>query len=633
MPIALFCGNCNAKLNAPDAAAGKKVKCPKCATILQIPLPEPEPSFEVVDDEPAPRPITKAKPKPVVLDEGDEDEPPPRKKQTTKKPAVVLDEDDGDERPRLKKGKGKSKKQAGGNKPLILGGAVAGVALIGVLVWFFVLREPSVASNTPAPPPEDSSKAKTPRPQPGGRVKPPPAGWYTHTDNGFACSLPVGTRMAPPALPPGSPEPPVWRGVGRGVGYLVQRNAIERIAPEHRENLARNPDTGLQALATQYFGAYKIERTVSVTVDGVPGLQLTLSRPTDTLLVRLAVDDGGAWILTCSSREALTDTDDRVKPFFDGFVIGTQFKPTGGQTKPPPAGWRTGEFPEFSVWLRTENAKPANQYFKEGIGPLVPGTRIVSNEDLQGNRNQVVMALPLDKETAGAPLDQVVDDLVVGTFGKKEDIVTRSAGTLDGRPARQRVITKGAETVVVRGVVANNRLFLVASTGPGLTEQDADVMTFFDGFKIGADVPLPPLAAGPTAPLEPTDLSKYGVPVVVNLPKGTKVESILDDDDEKALTLELDRNITLFVNMPSSMKNWKELSDGSWKGWKTVKDEPHAHMWENPIGTGAAKVVAHGVFRLVPTAKGDVGFRVHSGGVNRAQADYVWDCLKTAKAK
>ncbi len=167
MPIAILCGSCEAKLNAPDAAAGKRVKCPKCGMLLKIPLPEPEPDadFEVIADEPKPKPATKApppaklKPKPVLLDESDEDEvdrPAAKKKpkpavledeeaRPVKKPAkqsarAADDEEDEDDTPRPKK-KGNGKKVAPkSNRPLIIGGSVGGVLLLGLIVWLAFLR-------------------------------------------------------------------------------------------------------------------------------------------------------------------------------------------------------------------------------------------------------------------------------------------------------------------------------------------------------------------------------------------------------------------------------------------------------------------------------------------------------------
>lgn len=49
MPIPVACPGCSARLNAPDAAAGKRVKCPKCQAL--IPVPDTTPAFEEVEDE------------------------------------------------------------------------------------------------------------------------------------------------------------------------------------------------------------------------------------------------------------------------------------------------------------------------------------------------------------------------------------------------------------------------------------------------------------------------------------------------------------------------------------------------------------------------------------------------------
>jgi len=42
MPIQLVCSGCNAKITAKDKLAGKRVKCPKCQTVLDIPVAEVE---------------------------------------------------------------------------------------------------------------------------------------------------------------------------------------------------------------------------------------------------------------------------------------------------------------------------------------------------------------------------------------------------------------------------------------------------------------------------------------------------------------------------------------------------------------------------------------------------------------
>jgi predicted RNA-binding Zn-ribbon protein involved in translation (DUF1610 family) len=41
MPITAVCPSCQSKVRAPDKAAGKRVKCPKCGAVLDVPTPAP----------------------------------------------------------------------------------------------------------------------------------------------------------------------------------------------------------------------------------------------------------------------------------------------------------------------------------------------------------------------------------------------------------------------------------------------------------------------------------------------------------------------------------------------------------------------------------------------------------------
>lgn len=147
MPLAVQCPSCSTKLNAPDAAAGKRVKCPKCAT--PVPVPAADDGFEVVEDAPPPKKATsgevrKARPR----DEDDEGDRPRRKK----KPVVEADDDEDDaprsrrrrddddeeedDRPRKGKGKRKAAARKGPPLPLLIGGGVGAVVLIGVVLFF-----------------------------------------------------------------------------------------------------------------------------------------------------------------------------------------------------------------------------------------------------------------------------------------------------------------------------------------------------------------------------------------------------------------------------------------------------------------------------------------------------------------
>src|SRR5436190_11594529 len=41
MPLQVVCSACNTKLKAPDTAAGKKTKCPKCQAVISVPVDAP----------------------------------------------------------------------------------------------------------------------------------------------------------------------------------------------------------------------------------------------------------------------------------------------------------------------------------------------------------------------------------------------------------------------------------------------------------------------------------------------------------------------------------------------------------------------------------------------------------------
>lgn len=68
MPIPVVCGNCQTRLNAPDAAAGRKVKCPKCQTVMPVPA-----AADAAPPPPPPPPAAGGSP----FDFGGESSPPP----------------------------------------------------------------------------------------------------------------------------------------------------------------------------------------------------------------------------------------------------------------------------------------------------------------------------------------------------------------------------------------------------------------------------------------------------------------------------------------------------------------------------------------------------------------------------
>src|SRR5579862_2023227 len=76
MPITFACPHCDRTIKAPDASAGKSVKCPRCGEALTVPAPPPAAFGFQADqaDEPAAVP-PKEKVRPIRRLDDDEDAP------------------------------------------------------------------------------------------------------------------------------------------------------------------------------------------------------------------------------------------------------------------------------------------------------------------------------------------------------------------------------------------------------------------------------------------------------------------------------------------------------------------------------------------------------------------------------
>lgn len=205
MPIAVVCSECNARLNAPDAAAGKTLKCPKCKSAIEVPEPEGAPDFEVVDEPTPPRkksaPAPSAKPavakKPVIIvedDEDEEDEKPrkkkrpvdddndtPRSKKRRQDDEEEDDEEEDYEKPRKKKKKKKLAAVNSGNMARNIIGIVVLVVALGIagFVWWDRSRD------------KDKEKANNDDDTPGQKFVAGP-----------------GSKQGPGPTPPGPKKPP-----------------------------------------------------------------------------------------------------------------------------------------------------------------------------------------------------------------------------------------------------------------------------------------------------------------------------------------------------------------------------------------------------------------------------------------
>jgi hypothetical protein len=121
-------------MRAPDAAAGKKVKCPKCRSAIPVPAAQPAGDFEFLNDAPArsgsrsaSRPaVVKPKVKTDVEVDEDEDDQPRKRTRAA--------DDDEDDRPRRKK---KKKKRVRSSMTREIVGAVVLLILLGVAGFVF----------------------------------------------------------------------------------------------------------------------------------------------------------------------------------------------------------------------------------------------------------------------------------------------------------------------------------------------------------------------------------------------------------------------------------------------------------------------------------------------------------------
>jgi LSD1 subclass zinc finger protein len=105
MPISITCSTCNKKLKVPDAAAGKKVRCPACKAVVMVPVPEEElvaPDDDLVepDEDTA---ISEAPPPPKKKAAWDKGSPNEEKPPNEEDEGYGLDEEDEADRKRRKK--------------------------------------------------------------------------------------------------------------------------------------------------------------------------------------------------------------------------------------------------------------------------------------------------------------------------------------------------------------------------------------------------------------------------------------------------------------------------------------------------------------------------------------------------
>lgn len=375
MPIPVQCPKCSARLNAPDAAAGKKVKCRNCQAVLVVPKAAESSDFEVVEDDPPKKPqdapAVPAKSSAKPARDKDEEEEQEQEEQEEKEekgarprkkaPARAADEDDKDdedkddkdkdEKPR-KKQKQKKKKEQRKSPALLIGVAVLGVLLLagGAVGIWYATRSPDKPSGGASNNPPNSPNPQPVTPNPPGNNPPgnnppknnppveqpatvPPADWVVYQPAG------AGFKSR---IPPGKSSGDIIAGrlafieeVGKGkiVGDAYYLTALDGVSFAARI-LHFAPDTP-QATREEILETY-VQRIAEPWQKNMPTVKITwMGRDAKERYSKTNnIYDSQRWFTTDTSAyvvnvEATTQKDlDRCRgPFFNSFEM-TESAPT-----------------------------------------------------------------------------------------------------------------------------------------------------------------------------------------------------------------------------------------------------------------------------------------------------------------
>ena len=341
MPIPVICGSCGTKLVAPDAAAGKKVKCRNCQAIIPVPEPVAE-EFEFVEDAPvvAVRPAVPVKPKVkpavvveedegefdaapkkkakaaiVVEDDEDDEVPAPKKKS---KPKLVRDDDDDsdeDDAPKLKNKKGKKPAKKKTNPLMLVGiGAVALIAVgfLGTMIWYVAFRDKTTtASGT-------SINAA-----PGGNAqKDPLAGWTKYDKVGYTAyfkdSLGVPQSISNVQKGVKLETLAVGEGPGSRNGMLV---VTTEFPPAVFEVVKKNPsqafDNGVKGMTRDAT----IQSTKDITVEGNPAREVKMRQNDGSEGIMQMVLAHNRLYIYGAIDPGITESSEVYNTFFENFKL------------------------------------------------------------------------------------------------------------------------------------------------------------------------------------------------------------------------------------------------------------------------------------------------------------------------
>jgi hypothetical protein len=300
MPFATVCPSCDARLTAPDAVRGKKVKCKKCGDPF-VARPAAEP-----DDDDEARPAKS----PARSRRADEDSPP-RKPSKARVPA-----DDEDDKPRPKK-KGKGKKKGSPVLVFVLLGVVA-LLLIGRVVgaYFAFFKEEKPKDNTVAN--ADGPKGGPSRGEPGGPGA--AAGeWVEHVDaeGKYRIKFPAKPTTKDETENVGGTQQTrrVAHALAGAEGFFA---SAAPIPPDQDQDPERVMDMAEREAGTQLSGA-TVTSKQAVTHAGVAGRELVLTAQgpggAATAVLRLFVVNGRCYMAAVMGPAVQANSPNVVKFF------------------------------------------------------------------------------------------------------------------------------------------------------------------------------------------------------------------------------------------------------------------------------------------------------------------------------
>jgi hypothetical protein len=300
VPISVACTSCSAKLNAPDQAAGKRVKCPKCQSVIAVPAPVDD--FEVLDDEPEPK-----KPVRKVVDEEDDDRP------ARKRSRRDDDDEDDDDRPRSRKKKGKKAAKSSALPLLLIIAGTLAAAAVGWTVIAFVLnnRKDEVRGTTgPAVPRGDTQ---------------PNADWEVFDRPEFGIQLPRGGQP-PERNTQGEgrfkaqfPDAQVWTKTGpTGTAYVI---AVCPLTGPVKDAFTQNRDQAVRLFGENMLAGIppnNVESNTEVQVGGASGRQAVIRVGPGKNVMRIFFGTDRLILLNVTGPIQSAE-DPQAKPFFDSF--------------------------------------------------------------------------------------------------------------------------------------------------------------------------------------------------------------------------------------------------------------------------------------------------------------------------